>query len=440
MSPVVADASTTRCSACGHELPAGVERCPACGNSIASRSARVTLIVTLIFVFAGFALTQYLVNRHRASEASLAQLWFARGEQALQANHAMAAAEAYRTALSYDRDNGQYRLRLAEALLGANRISEARAHLLSLWETEPADGEVNLTLARLYARTGDAPEAERYYRNAINGVWPDGAREKRIATRFELVQYLMQRKDFGQASGELVALQADAPRDVPHQLRLAELLMQIGEPMRALEVYDVVVKAGPDNAQAWLGKGNASLELGDYEAAEDALAKAVELDRNSVEARQQLDLVREVLQIAPGLRGLSLAQRAGRVAKAFNAALERLTSCANQHGSSLTAAGGAARTETGAVDAGPLSVRGRVPSLVAAATPALDKLQMLYATGLQKKAGATEPALRNNPDGLEPTMQYVFEVERSTEVICPIMSEVDRALLILAQHEGETLR
>ena len=440
MSPVATEAIANRCTACGHEIPAGVDRCPACGEAISTGSSRVTLLVTLFFVFAGFALTQYFVSQHRAEEASLAQEWFTRGEQALQANNPAGAAEDFRTALSYDRDNRQYRLRLAEALLGSNRLNEARSHLLSLWELEPADGEVNVSLARLYVRTGNSSEAVRYYRNAINGVWPAEAREKRIAARFELIQYLMQRRDFAQASAELVGLQADAPRDVPDQLRLAQLLMQIGEPMRAIEVYDGVIKADPANAQAWLGKGKASLELGDYEEAEDALAKAVERDPKSAEANQQLDLVREVLRIAPGLRGLSMAERARRVAEAFDTALDRLTSCANQQGYSLTTPAGAP-PKTSAGNAGPMTggQRNAVPSLTAAA-PAVNNFQLLYTSGLQKKSSATERALRSDPDALEPTMHYVFEVEHATQVICPIMSDADRALLILAQHEGETLR
>ncbi|MGB8768722.1 MAG: hypothetical protein WCC92_03845, partial [Candidatus Korobacteraceae bacterium] len=64
----------------------------------------------------------------------------------------------------------------------------------------------------------------------------------------------------------------------------------------------------------------------------------------------------------------------------------------------------------------------------------------LYSRGLQMKEVATEQALRRNPDSLEPVMQFVFEVERSAAPICPDMSETDRALLVLAQHESQVLR
>ena len=77
---------------------------------------------------------------------------------------------------------------------------------------------------------------------------------------------------------------------------------------------------------------------------------------------------------------------------------------------------------------------------VGAMAPAPDDLQLLYSHGLQIKAAASERALRRNPDSLEPVMQFVFQVERTTAPVCPDMSLTDQALLLLAQHESETLR
>ena len=63
--------------------------------------------------------------------------------------------------------------------------------------------------------------------------------------------------------------------------------------------------------------------------------RSVERDPASTEAHQQLDMVREVLRVAPSLRDLSLTERTVRVAEAFNTAMGRLTSCATQKGYSL---------------------------------------------------------------------------------------------------------
>jgi tetratricopeptide (TPR) repeat protein len=388
-----------------------------------------------VLIFAGFAFTQYFVKLHRSTENSLAQRWFARGNAAMQGGNPAAAADDYRNALSYDREDDVYRLRLSQALLACNRLNEARAHLLSLWDEEPADGEVNLALARVYARRNDPTLTVRYYRNAINGVWSDAPQEHRIATRFEIIRYLMERHDTAQVSAELLALQADGPPDASDQLRLAELLLQVGEVTRSADVYREVLKVDPGNVQAWLGLGQASLRLGEYQPAEHALAIAVERDPDSTQARQQLDLARVVLRVAPSLRGLSLAERSRRVAEAFSAAVTRLASCTAEKGYRLNPQSVATppRGPRVADQASP------VPS-VALLAPAPDDLQLLYGQGLQMKPSASERALRANPDLLEPVMQFVFQVERSTAAVCPDMSETDRALLALAQHEGETLR
>ncbi len=434
-STVTSSPAVTRCQTCGKEIPPGADSCPACGRNQGAGSPRITLTILLFLIFAGFAFTQYVVRQHRATEASLAKRWFHRGNEAMQVNLPSLAADDYRTALTYDRENDEYRLRLAEALLAANRLNEARSHLISLWEEEPASGEVNLALARLHARRGDYAEAIRYYNNAINGVWDEQPRQQRIATRFELVHYLMRKHDLAKAQAELLALQADGPSDPSDQLLLGQLLLQANEPTRAIDAYDTVLSNDPHNADAWLGKGLAELQIGDYQEAEHALATALERDPHSEPARQQLDLVREVLRIDPSLRGLSVAERSQRVSEAFRAAIKRLTSCAVQQGYSLTETGTPKVTSAHQAAA----AKNSVPTLQAT-TAAPDNLQLLYTSGVQKQASATAAALRKNPDALEPTMQYVFEVERATASICATTDLTDQALLTLAAHGGETVK
>ena len=396
---------------------------------MSARSTQITIAVTLLLIIAGFILTRYFVNLHRVTEQDLAQRWFRRGNQAMQANLPKFAAEAYRTALNYNRENDEYRLRLAQALLADNRLIEARAHLVSLWEAEPASGEVNLTLGRVEARRGNYNEAVRYYNDAINGVWQNDAREHRIDARFELARYLIQQHKLPQAEADLLALLADAPSDPADQLLLGQMLLELNEPAHALQAYDALLTKNPDNAQASLGAAKANLALGNYKEAERASAKAVQYDPDLPGARDELDLTRELLRASPGLRGLRLAERVSRVAKAFDAALSRLSACAAERNVDLASTGGGT-PDLGASGSPPAGVSGAAPN----------ELQLLYSSGLQKQATATEKALQKNPDALEPTMQYVFDVERTTAPICPNMSLTDRALLTLAQHESETVK
>ncbi len=418
-----------RCTRCGVEFSPDAENCPACGRTVGTQSSRITLTITVILMCLGLGFTQYLVKLHRASEASLANRWYVRGNQAMQAKLPAVAAEDYRTALSYDPENREYRLRVAQALLAANRLNEARAHLTSLWELEPANGEVNLTLARLYAKRGDSANAARYYSNAINGVWQDDTRQERIATRFELAGYLMQQHKLTQAQSELMALLADVPPDPASQLRLGDLLLQVNEPEHTIEIDNTVLAKNPGNAQAYLQKAHALIALNRFVEAEHALAKAVEHDPTSADARQQLDLMREVIRLDTSLRGLSRTERADRAVEAFHSAWQRLASCAAQQGVKLVQ-GNLAPTDS------PTTSDSSVPTGASPATPP-NPLQMLYGSGLQKQAAVTQKTLREDSDALDSTMQYVFDVERATAPLCSQMNVTDQALLMLAQHESE---
>ena len=418
------------CQSCGVEVPPEADHCPSCGRLLRENSARITLTVTLLLLLLGIALTQYFVNLHRVTEQELAVRWFTRGNEAMQANAPKFAADAYRTALNYDRENQEYRLRLAQALLADGRLAEAHAHLVSLWEEEPANGEVNLTLARLEVKRGRNSGAVRYYNDAINGVWQDDPRKNRTEARFELAQYFLQQRNPARAQADLLALLADAPSDPADLLRLGNMLLEVNEPAHALQAFSTLLSKDENNAQAWLGASRANLALGNYADAELDSSKAVEHDPNLPAARDQLELTREISRVNPATRGLPLAERATRVADAFDAALKRLSSCAAEKNIDLGAPADAI--------VAPGSQGEAAGGLESTAPP--NALQLLYASGLQKQPNATEKALRKDPDALEPVMQYVFEVEGAVAPLCPDMALTDRALLTLAQHESETVK
>jgi|HubBroStandDraft_5_1064220.scaffolds.fasta_scaffold02792_7 tetratricopeptide (TPR) repeat protein len=431
--PVVTDSApvTHRCTRCGADFPVDSLQCPSCGRVAGTQSTKIVLAVTLLLILIGLILTQYFVALHKATEASLANRWFVRGGEAMQAHLPDAAAQDYRTALSYDPENPEYRLRLAQALVAANRLNEARAHLTSLWEQAPSNGEVNLTFARLYARRGDLKNAARYYSNAINGIWQDDPHKRRVDIRFELSEYLMKQHKTTQAQSELMALLADGPREPADQLRLGEMLLQVNEPEHTVEIDNAILTNNPSNADAWQQKGQALLALDKYVDAEQAFSEAVEHNPNLGDAQRQLDLLREVLRIDPSRRGLSRTDRAKRAAEAFHTAWNRLNSCVKQQGVTL---------------APPTSPTSAQPSPTAAAvvddtsvTPP-SPLQLLYSGGLQKQSTVTDTALREDSDAIDSAMQYAFDVERATASVCPQMGLSDQALLFLAQHENEGVK
>ncbi|HLX74606.1 MAG TPA: tetratricopeptide repeat protein, partial [Terriglobales bacterium] len=153
---------------------------------------RPLFLALVVFAAVVFCAATIFANRfYQSTQLRLGQMWFGRGESALAAGQPEPAIQDFRNALYYSHDDPGYRLRLAEALLAANRRSEAQSYLLTLWQDEPSNSTINLQLARLSAKQGRTRAALRYYHGAIYGLWPDGAAAaRRQQTRLELIHYL----------------------------------------------------------------------------------------------------------------------------------------------------------------------------------------------------------------------------------------------------------
>ena len=199
------------CPRCGQLIPAGHTECPVCTapQGFLWRLERETLVVVCIVLLAVFfAITGFVVQRYHATQKALGGHWYQRGEAALKARQPLEAVDAFHTALVYSRENSAYQMRLAEALIRADRLSEAEVYLRTLWVREPGNGTVNLELARLAARRSNVPEAIRYYNNAIFGSWDSDPLNHRLEARLELCQFSLSKGERIQAESELIALVA----------------------------------------------------------------------------------------------------------------------------------------------------------------------------------------------------------------------------------------
>ena len=72
----------------------------------------------------------------------------------------------------------------------------------------------------------------RYYRNAIEGAWPERSDPvpQRIAARFEAAEYLVRQGRQEQAEAALLALAAVLPSYSPEQEKLGDLYLRNGDP------------------------------------------------------------------------------------------------------------------------------------------------------------------------------------------------------------------
>jgi tetratricopeptide (TPR) repeat protein len=342
-----------------------------------------------------------LSHVYAAQQEALGNRWFSRGNTELSAGHFGGAANDFRAALLYSRDNYSYQLNLAEALLGSRRTGEAQAYFLNLWDRQPENGFVNRELARIYAQGAETDKTLRYYHNAIYATWPDDQKSERRQTRFELINYLLKINARAQAQSELIALAANLGDDPPEQTQVGALFIRAKDYDNALDAFQMALKSDRHNVDATSGAGLATFELGRYSLAERYLNAAVAANPHDAESATRLKTAQLVLRMDPFQRGLSDAQKNQIVVEAFAAAGRRLESCNIK------------------------SAPGEV------AQPSLEE------TWQRMKPRINIWSLRRDPDLVETAMDLVFRIERETGTSCGTASGTDTALLLVAKsREG----
>ncbi len=340
---------------------------------------------------------------YHAQRDALGNRWFSRGVADLNAGRYDRAVTEFRAALLYSRDNYEYQLNLAEALIGQRRTAEAYSYLVNLWDQEPENGVVNLELARIAAQGGQTEQAQRYYHNAIYAVWPGDQEAKRRDTRFELIEYLLSISAKAQAQAELIALQENLGGDPALQRRVGDLFLRAQDYEHALDAYRLCLKSDRHNEAAIAGAGGAAFQLGRYPLAERYLQAAVAANPNDTQSAGRLMTTELLLHMDPFRRQISAAERAKIVVEAFAIAGQRLSSCATPKAST-----GSNGTQASLAD-----------------------------SWAKLKPRISEEELRRNPDLVEQAMDLVFEIERQTNATCGTPTGADLALLLIAKlHEG----
>src|ERR1700683_2376643 len=270
-------------------------------------SLHLALLLLLAIVF--FVGVSGLSRVYRGQQESLGNRWFTRGEKDLKEQHYDRAASEFRTALLYSRDNYDYQLNLAEALVGVKRSGEAYAYLINLWEREPENGLVNLGLARIAAQKRDTEQALRYYHNAIYAIWPGDQEEQRRNARLELIEFLLSINARTQAQSEVIALAASLDDDPSEDARVGDLFLRVQDYEHALAEYRLSLKAERHDSAALAGAGEAAFELGRYELAQRYLRAEATENAGDTQSAMRLQTAELVLKMDPFQRQLSVAER-----------------------------------------------------------------------------------------------------------------------------------
>src|SRR5207248_4896001 len=140
-------------------------------------------------------------------------------------------------------------------LMARGRYDQAGAYFLSLLESEPGDGLINLQLARLAVLRRDLADAQRFFHGAIYGIWDEDPDANRRQARLELIDFLLKEKHTTQAESELVALTSNLPRDRTLQLQVAGLFEGVGDFEHATRMYSEALRLDPRDGNALFGLG-----------------------------------------------------------------------------------------------------------------------------------------------------------------------------------------
>jgi Tfp pilus assembly protein PilF len=296
----------------------------------------LTVLVLLLSAVVLYAVTSLLFRSFSARRAELGRQFAAGGQRALGQGDAERAIHDLRISLDYAPDATNNRLLLAEALAQAHHPEQARSYFQSLLDTQPADGFLNLQLARLARQKKDTQEALDYYRAAAGGNWNGDSRDERFHVQLELADYLVQVHDLPGARAELLIAAADAPQEAAVSSMLAQKFQQASDAPDALDMYRTAMKLNPKDASAFFEAGRLAFQLGEY--AEAARLLSIARRNTAAIGEQGADELDNLLENSRRIQELALSSdlgpqdRAVHILRALPIANARFESCTAQIG------------------------------------------------------------------------------------------------------------
>ncbi len=397
------------CSECGRPIPIGETDCPACNADLRASTYRPETVfaLSLVILVLLFVVTGFAVRTYHAKEQALGREWFEQGASQMKDGRPEDAIVDFRTALIYERNNDDYELNLAKALLAAHHVQEASAHLTILWDRQPVSGEVNLELGRLAAQSGDVTQALQYFHNAIYGNWQEeDAAEQRRNARLELYQFLMRHGADRQAQAELLAMAAELPPDPLLHVQVGRMFLDANQISEAERQFREALRFDRNNADALAGAGQAEFRMGDFRNSANHLERALRQEPDNKPMAKMLETARLVLSIDPFEPSLSATERTARIARAFDQAESRLQDCAEEKGETL---------ETSAPQ-----------------TP----LQNLYAEAMKITPRVKARILSRDPDAASAALAWIERAEETAATLCGPPSGLDEAIVLAWRSHG----
>ena len=272
-----------------------------------TRGAILSVAAVLVLLF---SFTTALDSAYRNTRLSRAEARYRSGEGFAAQGKNAEAEEEFRAALTYVHDDTRYRMALAQSLMALGGWGEAGSYLSELREDDPTSGPINLMLARIAVRDRRRQDAETYYQRAIYGLWPEHPSENRISTRLELVRLLEGEGGQQQVLAELLDLAGEIPAsDVATRRHVASLLLAHGSFQHAAEMFQAILDADPDDAEALKGLADARFAMADYTGALTAYREAAQRGPANAELTARISTCEMILRLDPAAVHLSAGQR-----------------------------------------------------------------------------------------------------------------------------------
>ena len=387
------------CPRCGFLLSSIESDCPYCASQRGTTTwprERVLAVSALLLVLL-FTATGYAARGYHTKTKWLAQEWCERGRAELAAGKPDEAAKSLHNTYFYNSQDISCQLDLVRALMAGKHYAEAQHHLEGVLAQDPGNGQANLALGELEAARGEYAQAVRHYHNGIYGVWPENDEVSRANARLELVKFLLAHGANEDALGELVGLAANsASQGGAFHAQLGGLFLEAGSPERALEEFQIAMRAGQENAETYAKAGEAAYETGKYRQAFGYLEQAASDEKEKTIVAATLADLRKVMDADPQAPGISREERLERMEAAYDQAIIRLNECSESTGSS------------------------------ASSTPL---------KAVQARAADLKKTLKD-PGRAPEVMEFAFDAERTAQAACGPPAGFDQTLLLLSRRAG----
>ena len=234
-----------------------------------------------------------LIDKVIAATPSDPQAWVYKGELLFLGNgdrngsgNTAGAAAAYRKALSINPDHAGARSHLIALLLSQRDVVGAAEQVAELRKTQPRSPRTMIFDAQLALLNRNPKKALESIQQARKSA-PDDVAVLQLAGAIEFSNGLLLEAE--RSLGKALQL---APNSPGARRKLAQTLIRLGQPAKALTVLQPLFTKAESDAQTYALAGEAYLLTGDLSRAESSFAKAVKIDPKNTGSRTALALTK----------------------------------------------------------------------------------------------------------------------------------------------------